>query len=119
MSLNVPFISLSDDPNLMYSAMAHPIHIHEYHFQVVKIGWPEYDQKTGLYKSLNKDIRCLLNEHCNSATWSDPSWRDGNLPGMVRDRAVRKDTVMVPAGGYVVIRFKTENPGGASVGLSA
>ena len=36
---------------------------------------------------------------------------------MVRDSAVRKDTVMVPAGGYVVIRFKTTNPGGASVGF--
>ncbi|KAK2190092.1 hypothetical protein NP493_88g01019 [Ridgeia piscesae] len=95
----------------MYTATTHPVHIHAYHFQVVKIGWPEYDTRTGQYKSLNSDIRCLVNSHCNSATWSDPSWRNGNVPGIVQDSPVRKDTVLVPVGGYVVIRFMTENPG--------
>ena len=41
------------------------------------------------------------------------AWRDGVPPPSLNlhGRPVRKDTVIVPAGGYAVIRFRTDNPG--------
>ncbi len=56
------------------------------------------------------DISCD-SEMCQNATWSDPSWRGGHVPGIVRRGAPLKDTVTVPAGGYVVLRFLADNPG--------
>ncbi len=48
---------------------------------------------------------------CTEAGWADPTWAGGNLPEMVTHGAPLKDTVLVPAGGYVVIRFLADNPG--------
>jgi len=33
------------------------------------------------------------------------------LNSQISDKPVLKDTVMVPSGGYTVIRFKADNPG--------
>ena len=50
----------------------------------------------------------------------NPHWRNGtpnavkiemSSTGRLIDSAVRKDTVIVPAGGYVVIAFVGDNPG--------
>ena len=43
--------------------------------------------------------------------WKDPSWSLGNISGMIDNGAPLKDTVMVPVGGYVVLRLKADNPG--------
>ena len=48
--------------------------------------------------------------HCNYPEWTNKSWINGNLPGVASD-VIRKDTVAIPVGGYVVIRFETTNPG--------
>lgn len=42
--------------------------------------------------------------------WTLPEWSDGNLEGMEENPSYR-DTVNIPLGGYIVIRFKASNPG--------
>ncbi|XP_048753990.2 uncharacterized protein LOC125665390 [Ostrea edulis] len=90
--------------------VAHPVHLHGHHFHVLKIGYPPFDPQTGNSTGRNPDIRCL-NKDCTGATWADPSWADGNIPDANLVNPVLKDTVTVPANGYVIIRFKADNPG--------
>lgn len=95
---------------------AHPIHMHGHTFYVVKMGYPTYDNTTGKIIGENLDVDCRggtpRNESfCNDATWADPSWADGNIPGLELEKPVRKDTIIVPSGGYVVTRIVADNPG--------
>ena len=90
--------------------MPHPIHLHGHPFQVVKMGYPITDPDTSLFRGKSRDIRCL-DEGCNQVTWSDPGWKNGQIPGVISEGAPLKDTIQVPAGGYTVIRFKADNPG--------
>lgn len=89
---------------------SHPIHLHGHTFYVVAVRHGEYNSLGKLDKN-NVDVDCH-DEACHS-----PSWTDGTLPrylrwrDRVRPRAIRKDTVIVPAGGYVVIAFEADNPG--------
>ncbi|KAK2168045.1 hypothetical protein LSH36_21g09034 [Paralvinella palmiformis] len=90
---------------------SHPFHIHGHAFQVIKIGYPKYDVTTGKVLGQSEDVRCADGEmHCNYPEWTNKSWINGNLPGVASD-VIRKDTVAIPVGGYVVIRFETTNPG--------
>ena len=88
----------------------HPIHLHGHSFHVLKIGFGQYNQTNGKYLSENTDIHCS-DSFCNQPKWSNTSYGGDNIPDLKFDRSVRKDTLMVPAGAYAVIRFKTDNPG--------
>ena len=112
---------------------AHPIHLHGHTFHVVEVGYPEYDfAKTGFIakktaQECNKDFEvsihnnqiqcddtctCPITNGCKTTRCTKPRWRDNQSPPLCINRhTVRKDTVMVPAGGYVVINFKSDNPG--------
>ncbi|XP_069141172.1 uncharacterized protein [Argopecten irradians] len=95
---------------------AHPIHLHGYSFYVVKMGFPVYNSTSGEYISQNADIDCRGSgiqdqSFCNDATWSDPNWLGGNVPDIELDNALRKDTIIIPSGGYAVVRIKADNPG--------
>ena len=100
---------------------SHPIHIHGHTFHVVKVGYPEYDSNTGFIKKVNdssvhnSDIECAdsscTNDGCDNRRCTKPSWSN-STPNITIDRyTIRKDTVMIPAGGYVVVNFITDNPG--------
>ncbi|XP_053386681.1 uncharacterized protein LOC123538503 [Mercenaria mercenaria] len=90
--------------------VSHPIHVHGYSFHVVKVG---YGHKNASYPNYgtNENIHCPTDLCYNNMTWANQSWSDGNIPGVDLRRAPRKDTITVPAGGYVVIRFVADNPG--------
>ncbi|XP_056001740.1 uncharacterized protein LOC125656390 [Ostrea edulis] len=90
--------------------VSHPVHIHGHHFHVLKTGYPPYNPVTGNATGRNPDIRCL-DEFCTEATWADPSWNSGHIPGINLENPPVKDTVSVPANGYVIIRLKADNPG--------
>ena len=94
---------------------AHPIHLHGHSFHVVYVGYPEYDPTTGFVQSHNSDIHCddvnCNKERCETERCTRPRWRTGPRPFVIDSKTVRKDTVMVPAGGYVVINFLSDNPG--------
>ena len=51
---------------------------------------------------------------CNNNACNKASWGIVNSLGIKRANLVnpvKKDTVHVPAGGYVVVRYLTDNPG--------
>ena len=94
--------------NLALSPVAyhHPLHIHGHAFAIMKMGFPEYDSNTGIWTKTNQDIECLDNVFCIPA-----KWKDGIPPAFNQMSPPIKDTVIIPAQGYVVIRFRTDNPG--------
>ncbi|XP_028396903.1 laccase-like isoform X2 [Dendronephthya gigantea] len=81
----------------------HPIHLHGHSFWVVKIAYPEYFEN-GTIEKANDDIEV---PDCGHGHWSEG--RPHITP--VNDTTIRKDVITVPAGGYVVIRFRATNPG--------
>ncbi|XP_059140775.1 uncharacterized protein LOC131928704 [Physella acuta] len=94
----------------------HPIHLHGHSFYLVKMGYPEYDKVTGLFVSENTDINCtrnssLENSFCNKAFWANSTWGGNNIDGIDLDYPPMKDTIIVPTGGYAVIRIRANNPG--------
>ena len=93
----------------------HPIHLHGYHFHVLKLGYRPTDENMA-FMGINPDFDCQYggaggNKVCNNATWSNPSWFGGNIPNIDPRYAPLKDTITVPAGGYAVVRFVVNNPG--------
>ena len=93
---------------------AHPIHIHGYHFYVVAVGFPEYNYTTLTFKKNNGDINCLNNDLCNDPNWSDPNWSNGEVSKAQYSNLLdppRKDTILIPVGGYAAVRFKSDNIG--------
>ena len=94
----------------------HPVHMHGHAFMVVKVGYGVYNHSNGAFIKDCNDIHCRGNTKpgeslCNDATWRNSSWLNGNVPDMVQRGAVLKDTVIVPSGGYVVVRFPATTPG--------
>ena len=70
------------------------------------IGYGHYNESSGFLVSRNEDI------NCGDALCSSPSWNDGQQPDFpANDKAVLKDSIIVPAGGYVVVQFRSDNPG--------
>jgi len=95
------------------SGWAHPIHLHGHSFYLLKMGYPPQDKRTGLLTGQSNDIDCGPSKlgYCNNARWRDASWKNGNIPGLNLVNPIRKDTIIIPTGGYAVIRLKTTNPG--------
>ena len=104
---------------------AHPVHLHGHSFYVVDIGYPQYNETTGEYQSANNDITCKMKtektDECsqfitmqdnNDMDIQKVTWK--NNSGSSYDETIlyaRKDTVIVPYGGYTIIRFVVDNPG--------
>lgn len=94
-------------------ANSHPVHLHGHSFQVAHIGYPDYDNATGFIVNHSRDIMCeeagcmapCIPERCTRPRWAMRP--DISITG----KTIRKDTVIVPAGGYVVISFISDNPG--------
>lgn len=89
---------------------SHPIHLHGHTFYVVAVRHGKYNSSGELAEN-NDDVKCD-NESCHNPGWTGdvlPPYLQGRK--RVRLRAIRKDTIIVPAGGYVVIAFLANNPG--------
>ncbi|XP_077979461.1 uncharacterized protein LOC144434825 [Glandiceps talaboti] len=95
----------------LIQAAAHPVHIHGHHFYVLKTGYGLYDRETGNFVGENTDIDCGNNPQCNIGKWNDPTWKGDKIPGLNLENPPLKDTIIVPVGGYVVVRFVADNPG--------
>lgn len=90
----------------------HPVHLHGHHFYIVKTVFPSYNPVNYTYSGQNQDLTCTSDlDVCTKNTWRNSSWSMGNVPGMNLVDPPLKDTFFVPVGGYVVIRFKSNNPG--------
>ena len=82
----------------------HPLHLHGHNFAVLKVGFPTIDPLTGIMLQANQDI--TYRSHNTKTT----TWASHNVT-LRTDSVPIKDTVVVPVGGYVVIRYVTDNPG--------
>ena len=112
--------------------------MHGHSFYVVKIGLPDINETTGFLDCFSADIKCTTNPPvdrcayvanseltytCPATEWADgkdytyPSaTTDGNIPkptksGKIDPQTPRKDTIIVPAGGYAIIDIVADNPG--------
>ena len=84
----------------------HNMHLHGHSFAVLKMGFPDFNDTTGKWTEQNQDIECDTDRFCGHA-----GWRDNIVPELNVENPPVKDTVVIPARGYVVIRFRTLNPG--------
>ena len=87
---------------------AHPIHLHGHSFHVASINYGTYSSSTGFVTGTNTNVTCNSDYYC-----TDPTWNSKYLPSnpTVTSTTIRKDTIIVPAGGYVRVRFIANNPG--------
>ena len=90
---------------------SHPVHLHGHSFNVLHI-------EHGVYNSSGQLIDNTDHVVCNNAMCRAPTWNTDALPSITETiqkisapSSILKDTVIVPAGGYVVIAFQANNPG--------
>ena len=89
---------------------AHPVHLHGHHFHVVHVGYGNCSNDVNSVCT-NAEMECT-NDLCDY----DVKWTNGKRPfDTNNDFAPMKDTVIVPPGGYVVIRFRNDNPGSIAI----
>ena len=87
-----------------FREFSHPVHLHGHSFHVLHIG---YGNDTN---SASPDVSC------NGSKCLNPEWANGE-PRAVKeatmnlDARILKDTVNVPARGYVAVSFTADNPG--------
>ena len=94
----------------------HPIHLHGQSFWVVDSGYGYYNTRTGFIEQSTNSLSCLKDQSDFNNTDSQPCttvrWREGYRPNIYLNSSTpRMDTILVPAGGYVVIQFRSDNPG--------
>ena len=73
---------------------------------MVTVGYGDYDSQ-GRIVNATSDLECPI--PCTQA----PNWRGRTPPAGIQalNKTVRKDTIIVPSGGYVVVEFIADNPG--------
>ena len=92
----------------IFDYITHPIHLHGHNFYVVHVEYGSYEN--GLFRNNTPDITCS-DSLCTWANGTGPNFSRYLTNGQLSNTAIRKDTVIVPAGGYVVIVFQADNPG--------
>ena len=85
----------------------HPVHLHGHNFAVLKMGFAEQNETSGFWSRMNQDIYCASQ---NEFICSKPRW-NGGRPELNKIKPPLKDNVMIPSRGYVVVRFRSDNPG--------
>ena len=94
----------------------HPIHLHGHSFFVVATGYGEYNNATGFLVRSTNALSCRADENdlntVDEQVCTTLHWRTNREPNTTVDAFTpRKDTVIVPGGGYVAIQFISDNPG--------
>ena len=93
-----------------FFAASHPIHLHGHQFHVVDIQFGEYNED-GVLTSGNDSIACGGTNVCTNPSWAEGKGYSIGRSGKISSTAPRKDTIFIPAGGYVVVYIKSDNPG--------
>ena len=93
---------------------SHPFHIHGHSVHIMGFGYGEYSDEKGFLGGSSLDLTCT-DDGNDTETIDDnrcPNPRFRSPKTFPIDRlTVRKDTFIVPAGGYVVVQFRSNNPG--------
>ncbi|CAC5410145.1 unnamed protein product [Mytilus coruscus] len=94
---------------------SHPVHLHGHSFYVMKMAFNTYDSDGQLVPNGGQDTIDIIcqdsKKFCSDAKWRNESWSNGKHPDLNWHNPPQKDTIIIPTGGYVVIRFKADNPG--------
>ena len=110
-SIQLVISAIGPDPRKLENfRFSHPIHLHGHYFHVVDIQFGEYDGTQNLTAG-NADIDCGGQYLCTKLQWKEGKDYSIGKTGKVRSKAPLKDTLLIPAGGYAVVYFKTDNPG--------
>ena len=88
----------------------HSVHLHGHHFHIVDIQFGEYSSNGHLIAD-NNDIDCGGDKLCTT-----PRWREGHgyqlgKKGKIDNASPLGDTLTIPAGGYAVVYYQSNNPG--------
>ena len=86
----------------------HPVHIHGHHFAVVRQGFADYNYGDPVFTTASTPNPDIV---CNDIPCKHPHWAGGVAPELNLHDPPIKDTVAVPASGYTVVRFRSDNPG--------
>lgn len=96
--------------NMRQRRFSHPVHLHGHSFHVVATGYGTYNENTSQIETSSDELVCMdgsTNDFCIK-----PQWKNESELNFTLDKwTVRKDVVIVPAGGYVVMQFISDNPG--------
>ena len=122
----VELVLTNRDATSHLDGASHPVHLHGHYFYVLKVGYPVMDTN-GHFVTVNDDIECVNKPRYHSCPYEFITVEKGErrkLKQVVQWRNVpadqnkapnrsyaQKDTVIVPYGGYTVIRFTVDNPG--------
>ena len=110
-TVEMVFMNLFSPTTPISSTEAHVIHFHGHYFRVLYIGYRDCTSNLPNATCSHDDITCgYPDQLCNSQV----AWTDGKLPAKVNisnNFAPLKDTVVVPSGAYVVVRYEANNPG--------
>ena len=96
---------------------SHAIHLHGHSFFVAAVGYGGYDNIRGFTSSTNGALSCQADERdADTFNGERPctklNWRKGRRPSVhLSPYTVRKDTVILPRGAYVIIQFVSSSPG--------
>ena len=93
-----------------FFAASHPIHLHGHQFHVVDIQFGEYNED-GMLTRGNDAIACGGTNVCTNPSWVQGRDYSIGRSGKISSTAPRKDTIFIPAGGYVVVYIQSDNPG--------
>ena len=101
-----------------FNNFSHPIHLHGHSFRVLYVGHGGYDDEGALITN-SPNVSCNDDTLCRQPDWNEEQWPEGVLEARetledkthVKKSRILKDTVIVPAGGYVAIAFEADNPG--------
>ena len=110
-TVEMVFMNLFSPTTPISFTEAHVIHFHGHYFRVLYIGYGDCTSNLPNATCSHDDITCSYPDKlCNSQV----AWTDGKLPAKVNisnNFAPLKDTVVIPSGAYVVVRFEANNPG--------
>ena len=92
----------------------HPIHMHGHNFEILAMGFA--DQTVTSTTALHKKVSQSINDPTSPFACDNPPScsrinRRQNIKIVPNPNPTRKDTIAVPAGGYVWIRLLADNPG--------
>ena len=93
----------------------HPFHIHGHSVHILKVGHGEYSGENGSIIASSRDLTCTEDGNdlktLDKIRCPNPRFRSPDIDLPLDEYTVRKDTIIVPSGGYIVVQFRSDNPG--------
>jgi len=83
----------------------HTAHLHGNEFYLMDMGFPKTFEN-GSIADINENLKCL-NDACTAHEWNEEVLKERRI----RSENIAKNTLMLPAQGYSIVRFRAENPG--------